>query len=103
MIRVISAFALMACAVVAHAGESSTVEIRKFAFTPQEITVKAGATVVWINQDETPHAIIASDGSFLSKALDTDDRYEHTFAAAGDFGYLCTLHPYMTGVVHVRP
>jgi plastocyanin len=93
---------LASCVVCAHAQEPASIEIRKFAFTPQEITVKPGTTVAWINHDETPHAIIASDGSFLSKAMDTDDRYEHVFAGEGDFGYLCTLHPYMTGVVHVR-
>jgi plastocyanin len=34
--------------------------------------------------------------------MDTDDRYEYTFASEGDFSYFCTLHPFMTGVVHVR-
>jgi plastocyanin len=24
------------------------------------------------------------------------------FASEGDFSYICTLHPFMTGVVHVR-
>jgi plastocyanin len=96
------AWAFAACAFGAHASEPTSIEIRKFMFTPQEITVKPGTTIVWTNRDETPHTIIASDGSFLSKAMDTDDRYEHTFAGEGDFGYLCTLHPYMTGVVHVR-
>jgi plastocyanin len=33
---------------------------------------------------------------------DTDDRFEHTFATEGDFNYICTVHPFMTGVVHVR-
>jgi plastocyanin len=98
----IVAWTLAACAFGAHASEPVSIEIKKFLFTPKEITVKPGTTIVWTNRDETPHTIIASDGSFLSKAMDTDDRYEHTFAGEGDFGYLCTLHPYMTGIVHVR-
>jgi plastocyanin len=24
------------------------------------------------------------------------------FSKEGDFGYICTVHPFMTGVVHVR-
>ena len=44
----------------------------------------------------------ASDKSFSSKGLDTDDKFEHTFAKEGDFDYICTVHPFMTGVVHVR-
>jgi plastocyanin len=84
----------------AHA--ETTVLIEKFAFSPKEITVAPGTKVVWINKDETPHTATANDKSFASKALDTDDKYEVTFANAGDFSYFCTLHPFMTGTVHVR-
>ena len=80
----------------------TTVEIKKFAFEPKEITVAPGAKVVWINRDETPHQIRTDDGSFVSKAMDTDDRYEQVFAKEGDFSYVCTLHPFMTGIVHVH-
>lgn len=84
----------------AHA--EMTVTIEKFAFSPKEITIAPGTKVVWINKDETPHTISASDKGFVSKAMDTDDHYEYTFAKAGDFSYFCTLHPFMTGTVHVR-
>jgi len=96
------AWILATCALNAHAVEPTSIQIQKFLFTPKEITVKPGTTIVWTNKDETPHTIIASDGSFLSKAMDTDDHYEHAFATEGDFSYLCTLHPYMTGIVHVH-
>jgi plastocyanin len=79
-----------------------TVVVEKFAFAPKEITVTPGTKVVWINKDETPHTISATDKTFVSKAMDTDDRYEYTFAKPGDFSYFCTLHPFMTGTVHVR-
>jgi plastocyanin len=82
--------------------ETPLIEIRKFAFAPKEITVAPGTKVTWTNHDETPHTISAADKTFLSKAMDTDDRYEYTFASEGDFSYFCTLHPFMTGVVHVR-
>ncbi len=82
--------------------ESPSIEIAKFAFVPKEITVAPGTKVTWTNHDETPHTIAAADKSFLSKAMDTDDRYEYTFASEGDFSYFCTLHPFMTGIVHVR-
>ena len=105
--RTLARFAVAAAAValraVAHAGAPATaVEIRKFAFTPQEITVALGTTVTWTNADETPHTLAARDASFKSKAMDTGDTFTFTFANAGDFAYFCTLHPFMTGVVHVR-
>jgi plastocyanin len=103
--------ALLLCIVVAvpaifaaAAQPAGTVEIdiAKFAYAPKEITVAPGTNVVWINHDETPHTVSANDKSFASKGLDTDDKFEHTFASEGDFGYICTVHPFMTGVVHVR-
>ena len=61
-----------------------------------------GTKVVWTNQDETPHTVTSNDKSFASKGLDTDDKFEHVFSKEGDFGYICTVHPFMTGVVHVH-
>ncbi len=84
------------------AAEPVRIEITKFAFSPQEITVPVGATIVWVNHDETPHTIAAGDQAFVSKALDTDDRYEHTFDHEGDVPYFCTVHPFMVGTIHVR-
>ena len=87
---------------IAGAAETPAIEITKFAFAPKEITVAPGTKVTWTNRDETPHTISAAAKTFLSKAMDTDDRYEYTFASEGDFSYFCTLHPFMTGIVHVR-
>ena len=96
------ACALLALAHGACAREMPTIEIQKFAFTPKEITVTPGTKIVWTNRDETPHTIIAADKSFASKAMDTDDHFEFTFASEGDFSYFCSLHPFMTGIVHVH-
>jgi len=100
--RALGAVAALALSTALSAAQPVTIDISKFAFGPKEITVAPGTTVVWLNHDETPHTIAASDHSFVSKALDTDDRYEHTFAEEGDIPYFCTVHPFMTGVVHVR-
>ena len=90
------------CAAGADAAQTLSVDIQKFQFTPRELTVAPGDTVTWTNRDETPHTVSATDHAFLSKALDTDDHYERTFVNEGDYPYVCTLHPFMTGVVHVR-
>jgi len=102
----LSAFAfgvvLTALAINASANDAPSVEIQKFAFAPREITVTPGTKVIWTNHDETPHQINATDKSFASKAMDTDDQFEYTFTSEGDFTYFCTLHPFMTGIVHVH-
>ena len=78
------------------------VDIAKFAYGPKEITVAPGTKIVWTNHDETPHTVTSNDKSFASKGMDTDDKFEHVFASEGDFNYICTVHPFMTGVVHVH-
>jgi len=90
------------CVTAATAASPVTVDITKFNFAPKELTVAPGTRVVWTNHDETPHTVTSTDKAFASKGLDTGDTYEFTFAAEGDFKYLCTVHPFMTGVVHVR-
>jgi len=100
--RLFSGLLSLLMAACTHAADVQAVAIQKFAFTPREITVAPGSTVTWTNKDETPHTLSASDHAFVSKALDTDDHYEHTFVNEGDYSYFCTLHPFMTGVVHVR-
>ena len=92
-------------AILATAAAPATaveVKIEKFAYDAKEITVAPGTRVVWTNRDETPHTVTSNDKSFASKGLDTDDKFEHVFSKEGDFGYICTVHPFMTGVVHVR-
>jgi plastocyanin len=84
--------------------KTTTVDIVKFAFTPKEITVEPGTRVKWTNHDETPHTVSSQPPgkTLASKAMDTDDQYEFVFTTEGDYPYFCTVHPFMTGTVHVR-
>jgi plastocyanin len=89
-------------AAAASPGPTIDLDIAKFAFAPKEITIAPGTKIIWTNHDEAPHTVTSSDKSFGSKGLDTDDKFDHTFTTEGDFSYICTVHPFMTGVVHVR-
>jgi plastocyanin len=77
------------------------VTIDGFAFEPGSLTVTAGTTVTWTNRDEEPHTVAASDGSFHSPGMGTGGTFTHTFAAAGTFDYVCSIHPMMRGTVVV--
>jgi plastocyanin len=77
------------------------VTIDDFAFAPATLTVSAGTTVTWINRDEEPHTVVASDGSFHSPGMGTGASFAHTFATAGTFDYVCSIHPMMRGTVVV--
>jgi plastocyanin len=89
-------------AAVAAAASPATIEIDNFAFTPAALTVTAGTTVTWKNEDDSPHRIGDKNGTFKSAALDTDDTFSHTFAATGEYPYICTIHPYMVGKIIVK-
>ena len=89
-------------AVVAAAARPATVNIDNFAFAPATLTVTAGTTVTWKNEDDSPHRIGDKNGTFKSAALDTDDTFSHTFAAPGEYPYICTIHPYMVGKIVVK-
>ena len=81
------------------------IKITKFKFEPAEVTVKPGTRIRWVNLDETPHTVLSAQGQanvIASKAMDTDDKYELVISKEGDYSYFCTVHPFMTGVVHVR-
>ena len=72
-------------------------------FNPPEITVAAGDTVTWTNNDTVGHDVTGD--SFSSGdpgGLQNGDTFEFTFKNAGSFDYVCTVHPGMEGSVTVE-
>jgi plastocyanin len=78
---------------------NTIVTIDSFTFEPQRLTVKAGTTITWVNQDDIPHLVASTTRLFKSKALDTDDKFSFTFTTPGVYDYFCSLHPHMTGAI----
>jgi plastocyanin len=76
-----------------------TVTIKDLAYTPETLTVKAGATVTWVWQDGAIAHDVKGDG-FQSK-VQSEGTFGHRFTQPGTYKYLCTLHPNMTGVIEV--
>jgi plastocyanin len=79
----------------------NAVNIDKFTFSPVTLTVPAGSTVTWTNRDEEPHTVVANDGSFHSPGMGTQGTFSYTFAKAGTFDYVCSIHPFMHATVVV--
>jgi plastocyanin len=88
----------------AAGGGGATVEVKMegMAFSPQTVTIKAGDTVNWTNKDQPPHNATAVDKSWQTSTLATGESGGVTFATAGTFPYICTIHPTMTGTVIVQ-
>lgn len=78
-----------------------TIHIHDSTFDPAEVTVHAGDTVAFVNDDPFPHTVTANDKSFDSKNLAEHATWTQTFAKAGTYSYTCTYHPWMVGKVTV--
>ena len=78
------------------------IKIDNFSFAPGTLTVAAGTTVTWTNQDDIPHTAVSTDGVFKSKVMDTDEKFSYTFTKPGTFPYFCSIHPKMTGTIVVQ-
>lgn len=79
------------------------IHMRGFAFVPKTLTIAAGTNVTVINDDDEAHTLSAVDKSFDSAGLDAHESWSHVFTTVGTYAYLCELHPYMKGLIIVRP
>ncbi|WP_224087853.1 cupredoxin family copper-binding protein [Nostoc sp. MS1] len=79
----------------------ATVKIRNFKFEPANLAITVGKTVQFINVDEEPHTATATDGTFNSKALDTNQTWNYTATKPGTYPYICSVHPFMKGTLTV--
>jgi plastocyanin len=83
---------------------TNSVEIKDFAFSPANITVKVGDTVTWTNKDSAAHTVTADSGSSdgpNSGNLAQGDTYSFKFTKAATYIYHCAIHPSMQGSVTV--
>lgn len=84
--------------------QTGTVEVgmNRLEFEPEDITVKTGATILWTNNENVPHNVVAKEGAeFTSEIFGEGGTYEHTAEQAGEIDYVCTLHPGMDGTITV--
>ena len=70
-------------------------------YIPAQIRVSRGATVVWSNQDDTPHTVTSTDGGWGSGEIQPGATFRYTFTEPGLYSYFCVLHPNMLGAVTV--
>jgi len=78
----------------------SGVNISNFAFDPAEVTIQAGKSVKWTNEDSAPHTI--KSDTFESPNLSNGQSYMHQFTEKGTYDYSCSIHPSMKGKIIVE-
>lgn len=83
------------------APDDTSVRMAGSRFEPATLTIGAGDTVRWFNDDALPHTMSATDGSWDSGNLVPGQAYERRFDTPGTYAYLCRYHPGMVGTLEV--
>jgi plastocyanin len=103
---------LAAVALAAPAARASTVDISihdfQFGSANAIVTVNAGDTVRWTNNDGDAHTVTsgpdrAADGKFDAGNLDPGQIFSFTFTTAGSYPYFCNYHFGMESSIEVLP
>jgi plastocyanin len=72
------------------------------AFTPDDLSVAVGTTVIWTNSDSIAHTSTSDAPGWNSGAVAPGGQFSVAFQTAGTFPYHCSIHPGMVGSVVVR-
>jgi plastocyanin len=104
---VLAAVAFLALTMVAEHAVSAdvathTVVIENMRFSPEELTVKRGDRVVWVNKDLFPHTATAGSKAFDSGAIPAEKSWTYVATAAGRYIYQCSYHPGMKATLIVQ-
>lgn len=91
----------------APAGEaqpSAETAIADFEYDPDPVTIEAGGSVTWTNEDTASHTASSDDGAPAecdTGTLDKGDSKKLTLDAPGTYAYHCDFHATMTATVEV--
>jgi plastocyanin len=82
---------------------SASVEIVDYLYEPADLTVPAGTTVNFTNEDTTGHTATSErSGAFDSGSIGAGESGEITLEEPGTFAYYCAFHPFMKGKITVE-
>lgn len=100
--------------------EPVEVVVQDFAYDPSPVSVSAGTTIMWTNDDAILHTVTSGrardqgvpgvseqrdaqpDGIFDGPLPEEDATFSFTFEETGTFSYYCAVHAGMRGEVIVE-
>lgn len=82
--------------------QTQTIYIKGFKFVPDTLTVNAGDTIVWTNEDKVTHTATAEGKVFDSKNIPYGASWEYVADKRGTHSYFCIPHPTMKGKLIVQ-
>jgi len=97
------------CRIPISSGAAGTVVvfIRNFAFVPEQVTIKRGTKVTWVNCEDASsdsHTSTSDSGIWDSPTIQVGAAFTRTFndATGTVFNYHCVPHPFMKGTINVE-
>jgi plastocyanin len=85
----------------AAAATTKTVSIKRTAFSPGTVSIVAGDSIRWRNDDTRDHQVVSTTGTFASPVLRPNRTYAFRFDVAGTYRYRDALNPSVTGTIKV--
>ncbi|MEZ4506523.1 MAG: plastocyanin/azurin family copper-binding protein [Thermomicrobiales bacterium] len=89
----------------AASGSTFVSTIVSLKFTPPEIDIEAGTTVIWENRDVVSHTVThkakVEDQLFASPYIEPGKSFSFTFDKPGTYPVFCIPHPFMSQTVVV--
>ena len=76
--------------------------MQNISFQPAEITIQAGTTVKWSNQDSVSHTSTSDDDVWDSDGISPGEEFTFTLDEPGTYTYFCRFHPQMQATVIVE-
>jgi len=78
----------------ASASETITVNATDYKFTPRNLNITTGTTVIWVNRGQAAHTSTESSAPpvWSSGNLDPGQNYSFIFTQPGDYSYYCGYH-----------
>lgn len=76
--------------------------IKNMAFHPSTLTVKAGAHVVWQNEDTVEHSATSDTNQFDTGLMSGSEKADLVFKTPGTYTYHCSKHPDMKATIIVQ-
>jgi plastocyanin len=90
-------------------GGGAQVSMKNIQFSPKDLTVKAGQTITFTNNEAVAHDVHKSSGpgedfaSGPSGGMEEGDTFELTLDKPGEYEYVCDVHaPGMAGTITVK-
>ena len=79
------------------------VDIQTDSLSPSSLTVPAGSSVMWKNDDSLTHTVVGNDGDkgFDSKDIGAGKTFSTIFGKPGTFTYSCSLRSTVVGTIVV--